>query len=164
MGTIDGGTGDIPPTEDLVLPERLAKGDLFYTKNLKGKINRAAQIDRSVIKELLRLEVLQFHHEIYGFGFLELRAAFRAPWAASSSAVLLGQWGIGISPSKAGEIYQNVCRGMRGRGLEVVQFALEGTKERAWKYERGLYQEHFERLVSLMDEERERISREPKNY
>jgi hypothetical protein len=157
MGTAE---EEISAEEDLVTPERAAKGDLYITLNAKGKIARAFPIDRSVIKELIRLGVLEDHHNIYGTGFLELEMAFLAPVAVRSGACLLAQWGIGVSGSRATEIYQNVCRGMRGRGIEVVKFAMNGDKSGWGKYGAGLYQEHFLRLVELMDSERERIAAE----
>lgn len=156
----------IGPEEDLVNPFRLAKGDLSIKKNLKGKISYAGVVDKSIAKILLRNGVLQQHHEVYGLGFLELRNAFRHPWMPRSCAVMLEQWGIGASVGNATEIYQNVCRGMRGRGLEVVQYVMENEEDvagrRLWaeKYSNGLYQEHFDRLVELMDAERERIFKE----
>lgn len=153
----------ITADEDVITPERLAKGDIFVGKNAKGKISTAAVIDNSIIKALIDRNSLQSHHEIYGLGFLELQAAFRAPWMVKSCAVLLAQWGVGISGSRATEIYQNVCRGMRGRGIEVVQHAMNERADIIVRYPVGLYQEHFDRLVSLMDEERERILNEAQN-
>lgn len=153
----------ISPEEDLLTPERAAKGDLIVKRNGKGYINGAVLIDRLIIKKLVYNGILEYHHEIYGVGFLELRAAFRSPWAARISAILLEQFGKGISISHATEIYQNVCRGIRGRGLEVIQFALEVEDElgeQIRRYDVGLYKEHFERLVGLMDNERERIYNE----
>lgn len=150
----------ISSEEHLVTPERLAKGDLHVQYNAKGFIKAALPTDRYVVKRLVKNGLLEYHHEIYGVGFLELRAAFRAPWATRISAVLLEQFGVGVSLSRATEIYQNVCRGLRGRGIEILEYALELENARQDKYSVGLYQEHFERLVQLMDEERERIYRE----
>lgn len=152
----------ISPEEDLVTPEREAKGDLETQRNMKGKISRAIVTDRAIIKRLVHLEWLEHHHEVYGMGFLELRLAFRSPWLERCYMALIQQWG--INNSNAGEIYQNVCRGMRGRGIQVVEHALENTYEALTKYDKGLYQEHFDRLVLLMDEERERIKREKEKY
>lgn len=154
---------EIQADEDLITPERLVKGDLKITFNAKGKINSALPGERYLIEKLIEQEILDYHHKIYGMGFLELRAAFRSPWNAKCSAVLLERWGIGLSSSRAGEIYQNVCRGMLGRGLEVIQFALEMEVEDTkvyQKYGAGLYQEHFDRLVELMDVERKRAQEE----
>jgi hypothetical protein len=150
----------ITADEDLVTPERLKKGDLWVGYNAKDNINKAAVNENTIIKFLVKNDILNHHHEIYGLGFLELQAAFRAPWATRSCAVLLEQWGTGTSVGRATEIYQNVCRGLLGRGLEVVQFALNETKLKSSTFSNGLYQEHFEKLVAVMDAERERIYRE----
>ncbi len=143
--------------ESLITDERLAKGDLRTVVNGKGFIKTAEPNERYIIEKLVRDEKLDYYHAIYGVGFLELRAAFRSPWATKISAVLLEQFGVGISLSRATELYQNVCRGMLGRGLEVVQFAMEMGTTHISSYSIQLYQEHFQRLVDLMDEERRRI-------
>ena len=157
----------LSPEEDIVTPERVAKGDLDVRYNSKKKIDSAAVRDNVIIKELIRLRVLDTFHEIYGLSFLELRAAFRAPWAPKCSAVLLEQWGTGVSMSKATEIYQNVCREfLGGRGLEIIQYALEmeiseeNKIVRIAKYSNGLYQEFFEKLVGVLDAEREKRKKE----
>ena len=158
------------PEEDIVTPERVARGDLNVSYNSKGKINSAMVRDNVIIKELIRLRVLDTFHEIYGLSFLELRAAFRAPWAPKCSAVLLEQWGIGVSVSSATEIYQNVCREFWGsRGLEIIQYALEREIpiespeqikiDMIAKYSNGHYQEFFEKLVTVLDEEREKAKK-----
>ena len=161
----------IAADEDLITPERLAKGDLLVSMNGKGMISSAVPLQRFVIKELIRRSVLDHYHEIYGMGFLELRAAFRAPWAVRSCAVLLEQWGKGLSISHATDIYQNVCRGFTGsRGVEVIQFALEtevGVEEPqrvVARYSNGVYLEFFDKLVGKMDEERERIANMVQKY
>jgi hypothetical protein len=148
--------------ENLVTPERLAKGDLWVKKNLKDRIVLANVLDRSVVEKLVKTEVLQHHHKVYGAGYLDLQRAFRSPWHPRSCAVLLAQWGIGTSLGEATEVYQNVCRGMLGRGIEIVEFAMESsdTVVNLRKYSNGLYQEHFDRLVELMDKERERVFKE----
>lgn len=151
------------PGEDLVTPERLAKGDIWVKKNLKDKISAAGWIDNSIVKKLVKIEVLQYFHEIYGLGFLELRLAFRAESLEKSFFVLLPAWACGVSGGRAIEIYQNVCRGMLGRGLKVVEFAMEQNADRIRQFDNGLYVEHFDRLVELMDKERERIAAENRN-
>lgn len=149
------------PAEDLISEERLAKGDLVVTYNGRGKIKSAVPGHRYIIDRLVWGELLDYHHAVYGVGFLELRTAFRAPWATRISAVLLEQFGKGVSLSRATEIYQNVCNGFRGRGQAVVEYALETEVDSSPdRYGVGLYQEHFQRLVELMDQERERIYRE----
>lgn len=149
-----------PSTEDLITPERLKKGDVRIKLNARSKISWAAQVDASVVRELIKLEWLERHHEIYGLGYLELRTAFRSPQLEKSCAVLLAQWGKGISNSRAGEIFQNVTRGMTAKGIVVVTHACEQHKSKIGNYEKGVYQEHFERLAGLMDEERDRVKNE----
>lgn len=148
--------------EDVVTPERMAKGDLSTTRNAKGKINGAAPHDKYVIDKLLKNGVLEHHHKMHGLGFLELRAAFCAPWAAKSSAILLAQWGAGVSLSRATEIYQNVTKRLLGKGTRVIQYALEVevAEEIGEGYSRAIYQEYFDNLVTYMDEELERIRKE----
>lgn len=164
--------GEVPiisSDEDLITPERMAKGDLDTEENSKGFIRTAIPKKLFVIDKLIYNGLLEPHHEIYGVGFLELRSAFRAPWAARVSAILMEQFGKGVSISKATEIYQNICRGINSKGIEVIQYALEirGNKESEtqsllMRYEISIYQEYFNKLVSHMDEERERIYREQK--
>lgn len=161
---------EISCTEDIITPERAAKGDLKISYNRYGKISDATPIDKFVIRELIRIGVMDKLHEIYGLGFLELRAAFRSPWNVKSGAVMLAQWGKGISTSQAGAIYQNVCRGIKGRGIEVIEYAMEcdytllegGRSKCVALYDNGLYKEHFEKLIELMDSERERAFEESK--
>lgn len=155
---------EITPDDDLITPERLAKGDLEVAKNLKGKINRAVPIQLTIIKELVRRRVFPYHYEIYGVGFLELRNAFRAPWGVRSAAVLLEQWGVGISNSKADSIYQEVCRKIGQERIHVIEFVVEEMNNREEVCKHQDYKKSFELLVAAMDEERERLVRELNNY
>lgn len=151
---------EIPPDEDLITKARLAKGDLMVAKNLRGKVCRAIPMKLTLIKELIRRDVFPYHFEIYAVGFLELRNAFRAPWAVRSSAVLLEQWGVGISNSKADAIYQNVCRQVGIWRTGVIEFVVESGKEHENIKHHELYQDCFARLVAAMDEQREKAKEE----
>ena len=155
---------EISPDEDLINPWRLAQGDLEVAKNLKGKVSRAIPANLTIAKELIRRGVFPYHFEVYGHGFLELQNAFRAPWAAKCSAVLLEQWGAGVSNSLANEIYQTVYRKTGGKRIEVIRFAIEENKNRESEMGLLVYKECFERLIEAMDEERERVSSEQKKY
>lgn len=145
----------ISPDEDLVTKERLAKGDLEVVENQRGKISRAIPSDSqlTICRELVRRGVWPHHYGIYGDGFLELRNAFRAPWAARGCAVLLEQWGIGVSNSKANQIYLNIIRKL-GRHRLMIEAVLEQERaaERYFLHEK--YKDAIEVLVTLMDEER----------
>jgi len=149
--------------EGVITPERAAKGDLVVGVNSKGVLDRAESQLRFVIDDLIEKEVLEDYHKAYGFSLLELRSAFFAPWKARSASILLGQWGVGVSIGKAAEIYSQVRRRLLGKGEEVVIYAMEtmlgGGEKRGsillGKYALGVYQEHFGRLVIVMDEERD---------
>lgn len=148
---------DIEPTQDLITPERLAKGDLHVVLNWRGKVTAAVPMKLSLVKELIRRGVIPYHYEVYGVGFLELRAAFRAPWNVRSSAVLLEQWGIGVSENKASGVYQNVYRRVGAYPISVIEFVLEANKESEDNSKHQVYKDSFEKLVSAMDEERDRL-------
>lgn len=159
---------EIPPTEDLITPERLAKGDLEVATNTKGKISRAIPSNLTIVKELIRRGVFPYHYEIYGVGFLELRAAFRAPWRIRNSVALLEkealeQLGIVVSNTRADEIYQRVWRRLGTRKINIIQYVLEEMKEKEKREDHGTYKESFEYLVFYMDEEREKIFMELNN-
>lgn len=143
--------------EDLVTPERKAKGDLEFVHNNKGRISHAAPARLTIIKELIRRDVLPYHYEIYGFGFLELRDVFLNPWAYRSAAQLLEQWGAGTSDTRAGDIYQNVCRVLGQERIPVIQYVMGEDKAKEDKEHHVIYKECFEKLATAMDEERERI-------
>lgn len=157
---------DISPDEDLVTPERRAKGDLEVVINIRGKVSRAIPARLTILKDLIQRGVTPYHYEIYATGFLELRNAFRSPWAVRSSAVLLEQWGIGVSNGQADSIYQAVCRGIGSSRIEIIQYVSEAqerrigrSKPREVERRREVltgYKEALERLVHIMDEERER--------
>jgi hypothetical protein len=151
---------EIESIEDLIPKERLAKGDLTVSYNMRGKINRAIPASLTIIKELVRRGIIPYHHEIYAVGFSELRAAFRAPWAVRSSAVLLEQWGIGLSASKADSIYQHVCRKIGIWRGGVIEFIVETDKSHENKNHHALYNDCLSRLVEAMDEEREKAKEE----
>ncbi len=151
---------DIDPSEDLITPARLAKGDLAVATNLRGKISRAIPANLTIAKELIRRRVFPYHYEIYGVGFLELRNAFRAPWAVRSSAVLLEQWGVGVSCSKANEVYENVCRRLGLRRIWVIEFVLEQMKDREDAQRHDMYKDCFDHLIEAMDEERSKLQQE----
>ncbi len=151
---------EITPEEDLVTPERLAKGDLEVARNLKGKVSRAIPAHLTIIKELIRRDVAPFHYEVYGVAFLELRAAFRSPWAARSAAVLLEQWGIGVSYGQANSVYQNVCKRLEPWRIRVIEHVLEDVKELEKKGYLPTYRDCFDLLVTAMDEERARMIEE----
>lgn len=148
---------EILPTEDLVTPERLAKGDLEVAYNSRGKISRAIPVNYTIVKELIRRDIFPYYYGAYGDSFLELREIFHAPWRAKLSSVLLEQWGIGLSHTKAGDIYQNVCRGLGPRRVDTIVFLLEEVKEKENRTKHDFYKECFELLTVLMDEEREKI-------
>lgn len=151
---------EIPPEEDLVTPERFAKGDLEVAKNHKGRIHRALPRNLTIIKELIRRDVFPLHYEIYGVNFLELRNAYRAPLAARLSAVLLEQWGAGVSHSWASSIYQRINKSLGRPRIRVVEFVLEESQDRENPQDHELYKESFEMLIGSIDEERERIQEE----
>ncbi len=151
---------DISPTEDLVTEERLAKGDLQAVRNWRNKVIAAVPLNLTIVKEMIRRGVFPYHYEVYGVGFLELQAAFRAPWNVRSSAVLLEQWGVGMSDSRAGDIYQNVFRKVGPKRIEVVEYVVSRGKENMVPDWIGYYKECFDKLVEVMDEEREKAYNE----
>lgn len=151
------GVEEIGSDEDLITPERRAKGDLEVAVNMRGKVSRAIPLNLTIIKELIRRRIFPYHYEIYGVGFLELRASFRARSSVRSSAVLLEQWGVGVSSGSASEVYQNVCRTMGTRRINIIQYVLEEMKEKERIDHHAYYKEAFECLISIMDEERERM-------
>lgn len=145
--------------EGIVTVERAAKGDLAVKWNVEGVVIDAVSLVRFVVNELIAREWLDIHHEAYGLGFLELRAAFRSPWAARSGAVLLEQWGIGMSAGIAASVYQTVSREIGGKGVEIVGYCMETPfvdVESLGRFSKGHYQEYFDKLVVAMDTERER--------
>jgi hypothetical protein len=150
--------------EDLVTEARLAKGDLLVVKNWRGRVIHAIPKNLTIIKELIRRRVFPHHYEVYGIGFMELRNAFRAPWAVRSSAVLMEQWGIGVSNSKATEIYQHVCRELGNRRIDIIEFVVEASMDRLDQRKLDLWKDSFERLIATMDEERELALRELNKY
>jgi hypothetical protein len=154
---------EISPKEHLVNEFRLAKGDLEVTYNLQKKINAAIPKNLTIIKELIRREVFPHHYEIYGVTFLELRAAFRAPWAVRSSAVLMEQWGIGISNNKATEIFEIVCRKIGIGNIRIIEYVIEELKEKEDIAAHEDYKKCFESLIDAMDEERKRVIEEMKH-
>lgn len=165
---------DVSPDEDLVNKWRLAKGDLRVAVNARGKISHAVPAKLTIIKDLVRREILPRHYEIYGVGFLELQNAFRAPLKAKCSAVLLEQWGIGVSEGMAAGLYMNVRRQVGTPWVNLIEFLLETMERRKRhvmvKVERRKHEENtheftccFERLVEIMDEEREKLSEVQKN-
>lgn len=151
---------EISPDEDLVNSWRLAQGDLEVAKNARGKICRAIPARLTIVKELIRRGIFPFHYEVYGVGFLELRAAFRTPWAVRSAAVLMEQWGVGVSIGRADEVYENICRKMGKWRINVVEFVATEEKDAECLEHHVWYKECFERLVGIMDEERSRIFNE----
>jgi hypothetical protein len=151
---------EIDPSEDLISPERLAKGDLEVATNMRGKINRAIPANLTIIKELVRRGVWAYHMEIYGVGYIELRNCFRAPWTARSCAVLLEQWGQGVSRGIAGEIYQNVNRKLGKNAIGWIEYVVEEPKEKEDPRFHGVWEECFNRLIAAMDEEKKRIEEE----
>lgn len=154
---------DIASNEDLITPERLAKGDLFVTVNLRGKINRAIPANLSIMKELIRRDVFPYHYEVYGVGFLELRHAFFSPLGTRSSAVLLEQWGKGISNGQGMDIFQTVCRKLGRARITVIEFVLTEPREKEVMAMHPVYKEAFETLIEIMDEEREKFRNSLKN-
>lgn len=166
----------ISAEEDLITPERYAKGDLEVATNLKKKISRAVPMNLTIIKELIFKDVFPFHYEIYGVGFLELQASFRAPWRVRNSVALLEkealeQLGIAVSTSKASEMYQHVCKQLGKYKIDMLQFMMEYSENRKKmdkeykgnerrRNRQDEYKNCFEHLVGIMDAERERIFNE----
>lgn len=150
--------------ENLVTAERLAKGDLEVAMNGKGLVSRAVPLRLTIIKELVRRGIFPYHFEVYGVGFMELRNAFRSPWAPRSAAVLLEQWGVGVSNSRGNEVYQVACRKLGVRRVSVVEFVVESNKDHEDRRAMEDYKDCFELLVEVMDEERSRIFEEQNKY
>jgi hypothetical protein len=164
----------ISPDEDLINPWRRAKGDLLVVVNGRGKVSHAIPSNLTIIKELIRREVLPYHYEIYGVGFLELQSAFRTPFRAKCSSVLLEQWGVGASAGRAAAIYLNVCRALGDKKISRIEFVLETRDRRVSKkkFAGDLRRERrtedaitefcgcFERLIELMDKEKEELKKE----
>jgi hypothetical protein len=152
---------EISPNEDLVNEFRLAHGDLEVVRNARDKVCRAIPSDSqlTICRELVRRGVWPHHYGIYGDGFLELRNAFRAPWAARGCAVLLEQWGIGGSTSKANQIYLNVVRQL-GRHAAMLDVVLEAGRSAERHALHDKYKDAIEALVRLMDEERKKAQEE----
>jgi hypothetical protein len=151
---------DIDPNDGLITPERRAKGDLEVAMNAKGQVTRAIPIGLTIAKELIRRGVFPYHYEIYGLGFLELQNAFRSPWAAKCSAVLLEQWGVGVSNSMANEIYEIVYNKVGRQRIDIIRYVLEEDKEREDRESHAQYKYCFERLIEAMDEEKSRVEEE----
>ncbi len=166
---------EISPEEDLVNPYRMAKGDLEVAYNLRGRVSRALPAQLTIVKELIRVGRFPYHYEVYGVGFMELRNAFRSPWGTKSSAVLLEQWGIGVSVSRADSIYQVVCKRLGLDNIMVIEYVTEAKERRNVKREADrvgkekrkdyllVYKDAFTKLVEIMDEERERLKQELEN-
>lgn len=147
---------EIDPNEDLVTPERLAKGDLQVARNLRGKISRAIPADLTIAKELVRRGIFPYHYEIYGVGFLELQAAFRAPWAAKKMMGAMEQLGGGnLSGSQVDAMYEHVARELGQEKVYIVQYVIEQNKNKEDTGSHELYRKCFEALIEAMDEERE---------
>lgn len=166
---------DITPDEDLVNKWRLAQGDLLVAVNGRGKISHAIPARLTIMKELIRKEQFPYHYEIYGMGFLELQNAFRSPMAAKCSSVMLEQFGIGASSGNASGLYLNACRLLGNKRVGQLEFLL-GTMERRKKtlevfkgIERRTeenmneFSKCFERLIEIMDAEKERLAELAKN-
>lgn len=170
---------EISPDEDLVNEFRLAKGDLMVVVNGRGKISHAIPAGLTIMKDLVRRGVFPYHYEIYGVGFLELQSAFRTPLRAKCSSVLLEQWGVGVSAGRAAGLYIDICKGLGNRRVGMLEFVLENRErrnlrnaklaeaieERRKDFSDGVEQmaECFERLVEIMDAEKERVLNESKN-
>jgi hypothetical protein len=155
--------------EDLITPERYAKGDLQVAFNTHGKISKAIPLELTIVKELIRRRIFPHHYEIYGTVFLELRAAFRSVNGCRSAAVLLEQWGIGVSENNALQMYQHVSRRMKKHEIDIVEYTmnkierrlktvfLAGGKERRTPYLEN-YRKTYDTLVVIIDEERKNLS------
>ena len=168
---------DVSPEEDLINKWRLAKGDLIVVVNGKGKISHAIPSSLTIMKDFIRRGVFPYHYEIYGMGFLELQSAFRTPFKAKCSSVLLEQWGIGASAGKAATLYIDIGKILGNRRMRLIEFVLE-TRERrnlknsgivAIKKERRKedsiedFAGCFEQLIEIMDKEKEKLLEESKN-
>lgn len=145
---------EITADEDLVNEWRRAKGDLEVAKNGKGNICLAIPANLTIVKELVRRRIFPYHYEIYGVGFLELRSAFRSPWAFRKMTGLVEQLGRGLSNSETEALYEIVCRRVGLRYIQVIEFVLEQPKEKEEKDHHNLYKESFDKLVTSMDEAR----------
>jgi len=160
---------EISPDEDLVNKWRLAKGDLIVAVNGRGKISHAIPATLTILKDYIRKGVFPYHYEIYGVGFLELQSAFRTPMKAKCSSVLLEQWGIGESSGYAAGFYLNVRKAIGTYRAGLLGMTLENTerrkrrisviKERRNTLRAEEIADCFERLIEIMDEERNRISK-----
>lgn len=151
---------EIGPDEDLVTPQRLAKGDIKVVRNARGCISRAIPANLTIIKELIRRDIFPHYYEIYGVGFLDLQRAHRSPWAVRSSAVLLEQWGIGVSEGRAGDVYMAVMRIVPAGKLLIVEHVLSAPKEEERHDRHQDYRNSFEHLIEVMDTEQQRLLEE----
>lgn len=150
------------PDVDLVNRWRLAKGDLESAKNERKKVCLAVPLQLTIVKELVRRGIFPYHYEIYGVGFLELRSAFRSPWACRKMTGLVEQLGRGLSNSQVEAIYEIVCKKVGIERIQVVEFVLEQNKELEHKKDHNLYRDSFDRLVIAMDEARKEVAED--NY
>lgn len=168
-------TDDILSTEDLITPERRAKGDLQVAYNRRGKVSQAIPVNLTIVKELIRCKRFPHYYEIYGIGLLELRAAFLAPWRARNSVALLEsdaleQLGIRVGDSGATEMYHFLCKNFGMKNINIIQWVVESPERRSARLRVGVLKERrhdrldlfcncFDLLVQLMDDERDRISK-----
>lgn len=160
---------NISSSEDLINKWRLAQGDLLVAVNAKGKISHAIPAKLTIIKELIRRGIFPYHYEIYGVGFLEMQNAFRGPIRAKCSAVLLEQWGIGVSSGQAAGLYLAVCRQLGKHRTARIEFLLEMVERRKKVNEIFYLNDRrqsesveefakcFERLIEIMDAERAKL-------
>lgn len=154
--------------ENLITPERLAKGDLEVSHNGKGMIHRAIPMNLTIIKELIRRRAFPHHFEIYGIGYLEMRASYLAPFRARGSVALLEkealeQLGINVNPTQTSELYRFVQKNLGVDRCKMVQWVVESEERRKPKKNQpafvekrvskvDLYKNCFERLAKCMDE------------
>lgn len=154
--------------ESLITPERLAKGDLEVAINGRGMIVRAIPIRLTIVKDLIKSRKFPNHFEIYGIGFLEMKAAYLAPFRARSSVAYLDkaaleQLGINTTPTETVELYRYVNRAMGVAKTNVIQWIVETEERRNPKNNKQFLKERrtdqvenykicFEKLVNVMDE------------
>lgn len=163
---------EITISGDIVTPERLAKGDLLAGKNHLGVVYVVVPKTLTILKDLIRRGVFPPHYEIYALGFMELKNAFLSPMAPKSAAILLEQWGVGVSRGSGDSVYLSIARRMGAGRLFALQYLIDhperrkrrgefvqGRKNRRISEDETVkyWQNILEKLIETMDEEREKL-------
>lgn len=133
---------------------RLAQGDLEVAKNSKKKICVAIPNSLTIVKHLVSKGIFPYHYEIYGVGFLELRSAFRSPWAFRKMTGLVEHLGRGLSNSQVEVIYEKVCKKTGLDHILVVEYLMDTMAPKDMIGQDPRWKDSFERLIVAMDESR----------